>query len=57
MVELYGSGSESMPTIGLGYALKYGGYDDRVSRMFVFHFLIEFTIGTDVNASSFCKAP
>ena len=49
-------GSESTPTTGVGHAALCGGDDGCDSIKIVFHFLIEFTIGTDANASPFCKA-
>ena len=52
----YGLGSESTPTTSLGYAAVCGGNDRRVLTKNVCHFLIQFTIGTDANASPFCKA-
>ena len=56
VAELHGLGSESTPTIGVGHAALCGGDDGCDSIKIVFHFLIEFTIGTDANASPFCKA-
>ena len=52
----YGLGSESTPTTSLGHAAVYGGNDRRDLIKNVFHFLIQFEIGTDANASPFCKA-
>ncbi len=56
VAELHSLGSESTPTTGVGVAALCGGDDGCDSRKIVFHFLIEFTIGTDANASPFCKA-
>jgi hypothetical protein len=56
VAELHGLGSESTPTTSLGYAAACGGNDRRDLTTNVFHFLIQFAIGTDANASPFCKA-
>ena len=53
VAELHGLGSESTPTTGVGHAALCGGDDGCDSIKIVFHFLIEFTIGTDANASPF----